>query len=161
MFSFAALSFLRVFHRRYATAATTIAPTPAPAPIPALAPVESPEGVSDGADVFSAELIGADVSLVVVPGADIEVVVDGILVVVAGAVVDLGSVSNTVPTTAYSVAFRSQVAQISGSDGSTLNLPTPLLQQFGLWSQQYDVSLSVTFEQDIKSVPPVSAPSSC
>lgn len=100
MLSFAALSFLRSFQKRYTTAAMTIAPTPTPAPIPALALVESPES-SDDPGVPSAESVGADVSLVVVLGSDVVVVVDDAPVVVAGAVVDVDSPLNIVPTTAY------------------------------------------------------------
>lgn len=98
----------------------------------------------------------------VVSGSDDAVALDDVSLVVADddEVKEVGLPVNMVPTTMYWLAALSHVAQLSGSDGSTLNLPTPLLQQLALWSQQYDVSVFVTFEQDIKSVPPVSAPSS-
>ncbi|KAJ4259628.1 hypothetical protein NW762_007558 [Fusarium torreyae] len=136
----------------------TIAPRPTPAPIPALAPVESPGVTSDESDVSDPEVIEVNASLVTVGDVDFVVVVDDPAVSVAAAAVNVDSSLNIVPTTVYSVALRSHVAQIPGLDGSTWNLPTPLLQQSGLWSQQYDVSLFVTFEHDTRSVPPVSAP---
>jgi hypothetical protein len=53
-------------------------------------------------------------------------------VVVASAVEDAGSPVYIVPTTRYSVACRFHVAQGFGFEGYTLNLPTPLSQQFAL-----------------------------
>lgn len=61
-------------------------------------------------------------------------------------------------TTTNWLDSRFQVAQTSGSEGRTSKRPTPLLQQFVAWSQQYDVSMPVTFEQEIRSVPPLLAP---
>lgn len=110
-----------------------IAPTLTPAPIPPFAPVESPAGVSDGSRVSGTELDGIDASLVVVKEAD---AVEDVTSVVVDAVSVVDWPLNIVPTTSYRVAFRFHVAQTSGSDGSTLNLPTPLLQQLVLWSQQ-------------------------
>jgi hypothetical protein len=120
--------------------------------------VDIPAGPSDDADVSSAELDVVVASLAVVIAVDVADVTKGDTSEVADAVVEVDSLMNTVPTTAYSVAFRSHVAQTFGLDGRTLNLPTPLLQQPGLWSQQNDVSLPVTLEHEIKSVPPLSAP---
>lgn len=129
-----------------------------PAPIPAFAPVDIPAGTSDVVGISGLELDDVGASLTVDMNADVAEVIDADVSDVADAVVEVDLSTNTVPTTAYSVAFRSHVAQTFGLDGRTLNLPTPLLQQFGLWSQQKEVSLFVTLEHEIKSVPPVSAP---
>lgn len=60
--------------------------------------------------------------------------------------------------TTYLVEASLQVAEVVGLDGSTEKRPTPVSQQSVVWSQQYDVSVFVTFEHDIRSVPPVEAP---
>lgn len=67
---------------------------------------------------------------------------------------------NTVPTTEYVFFLLMNLAQTSGSDGRMLKRPTPVSQQSVVWSQQYDVSLAVELKHDIRSVPPVEAPSS-
>lgn len=157
----AALSFFRIFQNRYTTAAMMRDPTPTPAPMPAFAPVDSPGDVSGKSDCSGDESVGSAAAFVVAV-VDVAVVVEvDVEVDVDIADVDVGLDSNMVPTTANRVASRSHEAQMSGSEGWTLNRPTPLLQQFGLWSQQYDVSLFVTFSHDIRSVPPVSAASPC
>lgn len=52
-------------------------------------------------------------------------------------------------------------AKTCGLDGSTSNRAMPSSQQKGReWSQQKDVSVLVTLEQDMRSVPPVLAPRS-
>lgn len=66
------------------------------------------------------------------------------------ALVDVGTVM-------YWLDALFQVATTCGSDGKTSKRPTPLLQQFTVWSQQYDVSIPVTLEQEMRSVPPVLA----
>lgn len=131
-----------------------MAPIPAPTPIPAWAAVDNPAGVSVEVGTLDSSVDGSFVMVVVASAVrDVDV-----SVVVAASLVDFGFPSYMVPTTIYRVDCRFHVAHTSGSDGRTLNLPTPLLQQLALWSQQYDVSVFVTLEQDIKSVPPVSAP---
>lgn len=62
------------------------------------------------------------------------------------------------PTTTYSSLARFHAAHTSGLEGSTWKRPTPVSQQNSLWLQQYDVSVLVTLEHEMRSVPPVSAP---
>lgn len=113
--------------------------------MPAFAPLDRPE---DWSLWLGLEFVGAALVVVVV----LVVALVGALVAVDGAPV------NTVPTTLYTVAPLSHVAHFCGFFGKTLNRPAPELQQPFVWSQQYDVSVLVTLEQDIRSVPPVSAP---
>lgn len=122
----------------------SITPTATPTPMPAFAPLDRPE---DWSLWLGLEFVGAALVVVVV----LVVALVGALVVVDGAPV------NTVPTTLYTVAPLSHVAHFCGFFGKTLNRPAPELQQPFVWSQQYDVSVLVTLEQDIRSVPPVSA----
>ncbi|GKU17943.1 unnamed protein product [Fusarium langsethiae] len=110
---------------------TSTTPTPTPAPIPAFAPVDIPGGSSDDAGVSDAEL-DTDASLAVMAYADVADVTEYDPSKIADGAVEVDSSMNTVPTTAYSVAFRSHVAHTFGLDGRTANLPTPLLQQPGL-----------------------------
>ena len=92
------------------------------------------------------------VELVVVVAAVVDVVLAGALDVLVGLPV------YTVPTTRYELASLFHVANTSGSLGRTLKRPAPESQQPFVWSQQNELSAFVTLEQDIRSVPPVSAP---
>jgi hypothetical protein len=92
---------LRIFHRRHIKATAIAAPMPIPAPIPAFAPVESPEGVSGDPVLSGTELEDIDDSPAEVTDADVAYLVDGIIVVVADACVEVDSSLKTVPTTAY------------------------------------------------------------
>lgn len=113
---------------------------PAPAPIPAMAPVDSPVDALDDPGGSEAESVGKGESpddvVAVGPGAVVDIGADattvdrtGPDVDVASGIAEVASPSKSVPTTTNCVAARSHVAHMSGCDGRTLNLPTPLSQQ--------------------------------
>jgi hypothetical protein len=59
-------------------------------------------------------------------------------------------------TTTYCLDSEFNSAQVLGFDGRTSNRPTPPSQQFGISSQQNDVSRPVTLEQETRSWPTLS-----
>lgn len=177
------LSFLlRLRQNKNAAAVSKTADTPTAAAMPPIAAVDRPE--VEGATEESAwppSLLETDVLLVVAElevevrllvvdevGAEVaavtklEVEVESAALDVLGVVVGTDEVlvfsEKSVPTTTKRFSLTLKVAHGSGFSGIISNRPTPLSQQFFMWSQQYDVPSSVTCAHDIRSVPPAAAP---
>lgn len=89
-----------------------------------------------GAEAVEAEVVRAEVAVAV----DEDALVEDVLTVM------------------YLLEATFHDAQVPAREGKTSNLATPLSQQLAAWSQQKEVSVFVTLEHDIKSVPPVTAP---
>lgn len=156
-----AFLFRRSFHSKYATVARAITSMPMPAPMPACAARGRAEDSDDWNGVLASELVDE-------VGADwvwslSEVSVGGVVGKVVLAPVTTGSPSAEVVfrlwTTTKCAALLSHVAQACGFEGNTLNRATPSSQQNARWpSQQKEVSVLVTLEQEMRSCPPRIAP---